>query len=136
MDKKTKKLILIGAVQAAILIFALVVSIIVWTTVHNEQEAIVAGMKLPDYNYKMNGAFIAFFQNHTTAFFLIIVLPIFLFIAADFVYLILTAYKKESKLSEDQLKAIKAKAEAEAREEVMKELLEQENKPEEKAEEK
>ena len=135
MDKKKRNLYIIGAFEIAFLIFALVISIIVWTTAHTQEEATKAGMILADYNYSKNGAMIAYFQNVPIAFFLIIVLPIFIFIAADFVYLILTAYKKESKLSDAQLKAIKAKAEAEVREEVMKEMLQKElEEKEEKAE--
>lgn len=125
--KLNKKTILIaGITEGVILVFALVLSIIVWATIHNEEEAIAAGMLLPDYNIKMNGAFIAFFQNNPIAFFLIICLPIFLIIALDFVYLALTAYKRESKLSDAQLAAIRKKAEAEVKAEIMKELMEAE----------
>ena len=133
MEKKKKILILVGCIEAALLIFALVVSIIVWSTAHTLEQALAAGYgSLPEYNIKTNGAFIAFFQNTPVAFFLIICLPIFILIAVDFVFLAITAYKRESNLSDAQLKAIKEKAEAEVREEVMKELLENEKKEEKK----
>ena len=127
MEKKKKILILVGAAEAALLIFALVISIIVWTTAHTLEQALANGFStLAEYNRAKNGAFIAFFQNTPVAFFLIICLPIFLLIASDFVFLAITAYKRESNLSDAQLQAIKEKAEAEVREEVMKEILEKE----------
>ena len=134
MEKKKKILIGVGIGEAALLIFALVVSIIVWSTAHTLEQALAAGYSdLKAYNIKTNGAFIAFFQNTPVAFFLIICLPIFILIAVDFVYLAITAYKRETNLTDDQMKAIKKKAEAQVREEVMQELLAQdENKKEEK----
>ena len=134
MEKKKKILIGVGIAEAALLIFALVVSIIVWSTAHTLEQALAAGYAdLKAYNVAKNGAFIAFFQNTPVAFFLIICLPIFILIAVDFVYLAITAYKRETNLTDDQMKAIKKKAEAQVREEVMQELLAQdENKKEEK----
>lgn len=129
MEKKKKILIGVGICEAALLIFALVVSIIVWSTAHTIEQAMAAGYAdLKQFNVVKNGAFIAFFQNTPVAFFLIICLPIFILIAVDFVYLAITAYKRETNLTDDQMKAIKKKAEEQVREEVMKELLEQEEK--------
>ena len=131
MEKKKKILIGVGIAEAAILIFALVVSIIVWSTAHTLEQALAAGYAdLKAYNVHENGGFIAFFQNTPVAFFLIICLPIFILIAVDFVYLAITAYKRESNLSDEQMKAIKKKAEQQVRDEVMKELLEQDGKEE------
>lgn len=132
MDKKKKILIGVGIGEAVLLVFALVVSIIVWSTAHTIEQAMAAGYAdLKQFNVVKNGTFIAFFQNTPVAFFLIICLPIFILIAVDFVYLAITAYKRETNLSDDQMKAIKKKAEEQVREEVMKELLEQEDKKEE-----
>ncbi len=137
MEKKKKILIGVGIAEAAILIFALVISIIVWSTAHTIEQAMAAGYAdLKAFNVAKNGAFIAFFQNTPVAFFLIICLPIFILIAVDFVYLAMTAYKRETKLSDEQVKAIKKKAEQQVREEVMQELLEADGKKEEKPEEK
>lgn len=126
MDKRKKVLIIGGSIEAAILLIALILSIIVWSTTHTEEQAAAAGMMLPDYNVAMNGAFIGFFQNNPTAFFLLICVPIFAIIGVDIVYLAIVASKKESKLTDEQLKAIKKKAEAQVREEIMKEMLAQE----------
>lgn len=126
MDKRKKVLIIGGSIEAAILLIALILSIIVWSTAHTQEQAAAAGMTLPDYNIAMNGGFIGFFQNNTTAFFLLICVPIFAIIGVDIVYLAIVASKKESKLTDEQLKAIKKKAEAQVREEIMKEMLAQE----------
>ena len=133
MDKRKKTLIIGGIVEGVILVFALILSIIVLVTVHSEEDlkaAIAADPTIPydlqQFNVSTNGPFIAFFQNNPIVFFLVICLPIFLIIAVDFIYLALTAYKRESKLSNEQLAAIKKKAEAEVRDEVLKELLAEE----------
>ncbi len=128
MEKKKKLLIIGGIVEALILIAALIISIIVWTTSHTVDEATAAGKILQDYNVELNGPFIAFFQNNTVAFFLIVCVPIFVIVALDLVYLAVVASKRESNLSDEQLKAIKKKAEEEVRAEIMKEILENEKK--------
>ena len=127
MDKNKKILLIAGIVEAIFLIFALVVSIIVWTTI---APTTIDGRQLTEAeweaeNLARNGAFIAFFQNNRTAFFCIICVPIFVIVAVDFVYFAVIANKKESVLTEEQKEEIKRKAreefEAELKAEAMKE---------------
>ena len=122
MDKNKKILLFGGIIEGAILIFALVLSIIVWTTVCNGKDYATVEL-LRQANIDKNGPFIAFFQNNTTAFFCIVCIPIFVIVALDFVYFAIIASKRESTLSDDQLAAIKKQAEQEVREEMMKEIL-------------
>ncbi len=127
MDKNKKILIIGGSIEGVLLVFALVLSIIVWTTVCNGKDfATVA--ELHQANIDKNGPFIAFFQNNTTAFFCIVCIPIFVMVALDFVYFAVIASKRETSLSDEQMKAIKAQAEKEVREEMMKEIMEEEQK--------
>ena len=125
MDKNKKILLFGGIAEGAILIFALVLSIIVWTTVCNGKDYPSVEL-LKQANIDKNGPFIAFFQNNTTAFFCIVCIPIFVIVALDFVYFAIIASKRESALSDDQLAAIKKQAEQEVREEMMKEILSEE----------
>ncbi len=128
MDKNKKILLIGGIVEGALLIFALVLSIIVWTTVVNAEAAgITTQEALRQANIDKNGPFIAFFQNNTTAFFCIVCIPIFVIVALDFVYFAIIASKRESSLSDDQLAAIKKQAEQEVREEMMREIQEEES---------
>lgn len=129
MEKNKKILLIGGIVEAAILIFALVLSIIVWTTACNaEKMGITTTEALQQANIDKNGQFIAFFQNNTVAFFCIVCIPVFVIVAIDFVYFAIIASKRESNLSSAQLEAIKKKAEEEVREEMMKEILNEEQK--------
>lgn len=121
MDKNKKILLIGGIVEGALLIFALVLSIIVWTTVCNGKDYPTVEL-LHQANIDKNGPFIAFFQNNTTAFFCIVCIPIFVIVALDFVYFAIIASKRESTLSDDQLAAIKKQAEQEVREEMLKEI--------------
>ena len=121
MDKNKKILLFGGIAEGAILIFALVLSIIVWTTVHHGDE-FASLAELQEANIRDNGAFIGFFQNNTTAFFCIVCIPIFVIVAVDFVYFAVIASKRESNLSDAQLAAIKKKAEEEVRAEMLKEI--------------
>ena len=125
MDKNKKILLIGGIVEGALLIFALVLSILVWTTVCNGKDYPTVEL-LRQANIDKNGPFIAFFQNNTTAFFCIVCIPIFVMVALDFVYFAIIASKRESTLSDDQLAAIKKQAEQEVREEMMKEVLAEE----------
>ena len=125
MDKNKKILLIGGIIEGALLIFALVLSIIVWTTVCNGKDYPTIEM-LRQANIDKNGPFIAFFQNNTTAFFCIVCIPIFVMVALDFVYFAIIASKRESSLSDEQLATIKKQAEQEVREEMMKEILEEE----------
>ena len=125
MDKNKKILLFGGIAEGAILIFALVLSIIVWTTVCNGTDYPTLEM-LHQANIDKNGPFIAFFQNNTTAFFCIVCIPIFVIVALDFVYFAIIASKRESVLSEEQLEVIKDQAKKEVQEEIMQEILEEE----------
>ena len=124
MDKKTKiRLIVAGAVELVIVVFCLVVSIMVMSTITDPN--------LPDHaaiNIQKNGPFIGWFQNNSTPFFLIIVLPLFVLLALDVIYLIVFATKRESSLSASERHAIEEQAKREAREEVLREMAEEENK--------
>ena len=134
MDKNKKILLIGGIIEAAILIFALVVSILVWTTAHSAEQYpayIREGwQEWQELNVTENGKMIGYFQNTPVAFFLIICLPIFIIVALDFVYFAVVASKRESNLSDAQLAELKKQAEAEVRAE-----LEKEAKPEEKKQE-
>lgn len=114
MDKKQKKILLIvGVIEAVILIFCLTISIIVLATwVQNASEA---------QRVAKNGAFIAWFQNNPTPFFLTIVLPVFIIFLVDAVYLIVYSSKKPSALTTEDREAVLAQA----REEVRKEMEEE-----------
>lgn len=138
MDKNKKILISVGVLEAAILIFALVLSIIVWTTITPGENFPGDQAAWEAANIEKNGAFIAFFQNNTTWFFCIICIPVFVLIAVDFIYFAIIASKRESNLSDKQLAAIKKRAEEEVRAEMMKEMeaeLEEEKPQKEKKEE-
>ena len=124
MDKNKKILLIGGIVEGALLIFALVLSILVWTTVCNGKDYPTIEM-LRQANIDKNGPFIAFFQNNTTAFFCIVCIPIFVMVALDFVYFAIIASKRESTLSDDQLAKIKKQAEEEVRAEMLKEIEEE-----------
>lgn len=114
MDKKQKKILLIaGAIEAAILIFCLTISIIVLAT--------WSATMSPDARVLKNGAFIAWFQNNPTPFFLTIVLPVFIIFLVDAVYLIVYSSKKPSALTTEDREAVLAQA----REEVRKEMEEE-----------
>lgn len=73
MDKKTKRTLFIaGIVEAAIILFCLIVSILVIVT-YNKPES---GPNWQQMNLDKNGPLIGWFQNNPTPFFLIIVLPL------------------------------------------------------------
>ena len=127
MDKNKKILLIGGIVEGALLIFALVLSILVWTTVCNGKDYPTIEM-LRQANIDKNGPFIAFFQNNTTAFFCIVCIPIFVMVALDFVYFAIIASKRESTLSDEQLEKIKKQAEEEVRAEMLKEIEEEQEK--------
>lgn len=122
MDKQKKIFLIGGIVEGAILVFDLIISILVWTTLSSEEQILAAGGDYKALNISKNGPFIGFFQNEPLAFLCIICIPLFIIIAIDFIYFAVLATKKESKLSEAQLEAIKAKAKQEAEEELMREL--------------
>ena len=121
MSKSQKRnLIIIGAIEAVFVIFALVVSIWVMTTIHDPNEYNAAAKNLRD-----NGPFIGWLQNNSTPFLLIFVLPLFLILAVDVIYLIVYAVKRESSLTEAEREVIEEQARKEAREEVLREMREE-----------
>ena len=124
VSKQAKlRLLIIGAIEAAIVVFCLVVSILVIVT--------ITDVNLPDHqqmNLDNNGPLIGWFQNHSTGFFLIIVLPLFVILAIDVIYLIVYATRRESSLSDAERKAIEAQAREEARAEVLREMQEESKK--------
>ena len=125
MDKNKKILLIGGIIEGAILIFALVLSIWVWTTVCNGKDY----ARLEDLqaaNIEKNGHFIGFFQNNTTAFFCIVCIPIFVIVALDFVYFAIIASKRESTLTDEQIAQIRKRAEDEVRQELMNEIMNEE----------
>lgn len=120
MDKKKKiGLIIAGAIEAAIVVFVLVVSILV-TVTFNDPE------KVPHFqeaNLEQNGPFIGWLQNNPTQFLLIILIPIFLILALDVIYLVIVAAKRQSNLSDAEQAAIEEQAKKEAREEILREMM-------------
>ena len=135
MDKKTKRtLIIAGAVEAVIIIFCTVVSLLVLLT-YNAPES---GPNWKTMNLEKNGQFIGWLQNNPTPFFILIVLPLLVVLVLDIVYLIIYASKKESKISDAEREAIAEKAKREAAAELESELAgeEVEEKEEPKVEEK
>ena len=137
MSDKTKKRIIIGVAvfEALFLIFALVISIIVFTTIVNgEDYTDPAAWK--QANIDKNGAFIGFLQNENMAFFGIFIIPTLVFIVVDFVYFAIIASKKESSLSDAELKAIKKQAEEEVRAEMLAQMKAEIKQEQEKKEEK
>lgn len=135
MSDKTRKMIIIGVAvfEALFLIFALVVSIIVFTTITNGEGMDPDAWK--NANVTKNGPFIGFLQNENMAFFGIFIIPTLVFIVVDFIYFAIIASKKESSLSDAELKAIKKQAEEEVRAEMLAQMKaeikqEQDNKEE------
>ena len=125
MNKNQKKtLIVVGIVEAIILVFCLTVSIISMATIGGSAAE----------NAK-NGPFIGFLQNNPLVFFVAIVLPLFIILVVDAVYLIYYAAKKQSAHSDEEQEAPQAKIDAEKakwREEVLAELRASEAKKDEK----
>ena len=135
MDRNKKILLIGGIIEGAILIFALVLSIIVWTTAVNANDFPgITQEQLAQKNFDKNGAFVSYFQNNPNQLFIIVCVPVFILIAVDFVYFAIIASKKETNLSDEQMEAIKKKAEEEVRAEMMKELEEEMNSEESKPE--
>lgn len=120
MSKQKKILLIGGIIEGAILLFALILSIIVWTTIAKGPFNSTAEMHAA--NIAKNREFIAFFQNNTPAFFAIVCVPVFIIVAVDFVYFAIVASKRETNLTDKQLAAIKKRAEEEVRAEMMKEI--------------
>jgi uncharacterized membrane protein len=113
MDKKKKKLfIIIGIIEVIVLVFCLVVSIMVASTLKKDVATDISE----------NGPFIGYLQGTPVLFFCTIVLPVFVIFLADGAYLIVYANKKESAIGDTEKKAIEEEAKRQAREEVLKEI--------------
>lgn len=113
MDKQTKKtLLIVGIVEAIVLIFCLTISIIVLSTITEAAQT----------NLEKNGLFIGTLQNTPVLFFCTIVLPLFVIFVVDGVYLVVYSTKKQSMVSQEEKDAIQEEARRQAREEVLKEL--------------
>ena len=96
MDRNKKILLIGGIIEGAILIFALVLSIIVWTTATKASDYPgYTAEQIAQLNIQRNKEFIAFFQNNTNYFFIIVCVPVFVLIAVDFVYFAVVASKKD-----------------------------------------
>lgn len=119
MDKKKKiGLITAGIVELAIVVFVITVSILVTVTFNDPDVT-------PDFqtkNIENNGPFIGWLQNNPTYFLFIILIPIFVILALDIIYLVMVATKRGSNLSDAEQAAISEQAKKEAREELLKEL--------------
>ena len=91
MDKKKKiGLIVAGALELAIVIFVITVSVLV-TVTFNDPDV------YPNYqqlNLEKNGQFIGWLQNNPTYFLFIILIPIFVILALDIIYLVMVATKR------------------------------------------
>ena len=134
---KNKKigLIVAGAVELALIVFCLIVSILVMSTLHTFAEY---GNEAAKLNLENNGPMIGWFQNNPTPFFLIIVVPMLVILVVDVVYIVMYAVKRESNLSEQEMKILEEQARNQAKDElraeIMAELEEEEKKKGEKAE--
>ena len=118
-----KALIIIAAIEVAVIIFCVVVSIWVMVTIDpnaNHQK-----------NLDLNGPFIGTLQNNSLLFALTIVLPLFLIFVVDGVYLIMYATKRESMLSDQEKNDLLEEAKRQAREEALAEIRNQAKKTEE-----
>ncbi len=121
MDKKQKiTLIAVGIAEVAVIVFCLVCAILVLTSGYSsasQNEQIVWADNHP--------GMIGWMCAHSTAFFLICVLPPILLFVIDGIYLILYATRKESVLSKEEKSAIAEEAKRQAKEEILKELREE-----------
>ena len=124
MDRKQKITFIVGGiVEAIIIVFCMTVSILVLSTFDSNLTAQEILAK--------NGAFIGGLQTNNTVFLLTIVLPLFVILAIDIIYLIIYATKRESSLSDKERDAIEAQAKEEARQEVLREMEEEARREEE-----
>lgn len=111
---KKKTLITIAAIEVVILVFCLIVSIMVMTTIDPMGDKAT--------NLANNGPLIGTLQNSPILFGCTIVLPIFIIFVVDGVYLIIYASKRESMLSEQEKKDLLEEAKKQAREEALAEI--------------
>ena len=124
MDRKQKITFIVGGiVEAIIIVFCMTVSILVLSTFDSNLTA--------QEILNKNGAFIGGLQTNNTVFLLTIVLPLFVILAIDIIYLIVYATKRESSLSDKERDAIEAQAKEEARQEVLREMEEEAKREEE-----
>ncbi len=123
MSKKKKiGLIIAGVVELAIVVFVLVTSILVIVTFNDPNDVPNAYQA----NLEKNGPFIGWLQNNPTNFLLIVLIPIFLILALDIIYLVIVAARRQSNLTDQEQEAIAEQAKKEAREEIMREMMAEE----------
>lgn len=123
MSKKKKiGLIIAGVLELAIVVFVLVTSILVIVTFNDPNEVPNAAKT----NLEKNGPFIGWLQNNPTNFLLIVLIPIFLILALDIIYLVIVSARRQSNLTEMEQAEIAAQAKKEAREELLREMQSEE----------
>ena len=131
MNPKTKKILFfVGlGVDVAITVFLFVVAIIMLATMPKTQVAM-------EHAIEENGPFIGYLQQHSTLYLLTCVVPLFLLLGANIVFLVLYV-RKLSKKPEVAVDDLNEEQKAALRAELLKELQgESEEKPEEPKEEK
>ncbi len=113
MDKKKKiTLAVVGAVELAIIVVCLVMSILVLTSGYNGQASSIAN----------KSDLVKWLCTNSVWFFVLFVLPLIIIFVVDGIYLILYATKKESMLSKEEKEVIAEEAKRQAKEEILREL--------------
>lgn len=122
-ETKKKLIISIGVIQAIVIVFLFVVSIIVFTTIHEKNNV--------DYN----GPFIGGLQDNPTILLCCIVIPLCLIFVVDGAYLFYiyriskkTSEYAASSISEEERAQLLAEAKAEALKELQEEQAKEKNK--------
>lgn len=123
MDTKKKRtLIIVGIIEAIILVFSLVVSIITLTNQVDPNNLPAGFTDANAARIAKSGPFIGALQNSSVLFFCVVVLPLLIIFLVDLIYLILYASKRQSSIGDAEKAAIEEQARKEAREELMKEM--------------
>ncbi len=114
MKLSKRTLIIAVAIEVVVIVFCLVVSILVMTTIdpNGNQSA----------NIAKNGEMIGTLQNNPVLFALTIVLPLFIVFVVDGIYLIMYATQRESMLNDQEKAELLEEAKRQAREEALAEL--------------
>ena len=122
MNPKTKKILMISglAVDIAVTIFLFVIDIIMLATMPKTS----ADMKNAVAN---NGAFIGYLQQHATVYLWTCVIPLFVLLAANIVFLVLYV-RKLGKKPEVSMEDLSEEQKAALREQLLKDLDKEEKK--------
>lgn len=122
MNPKTKKILMISglAVDIAVTIFLFVIAIIMLATMPKTS----ADMKNAVAN---NGAFIGYLQQHATVYLWTCVIPLFVLLAANIVFLVLYV-RKLGKKPEVSMEDLSEEQKAALREQLLKDLDKEEKK--------